>query len=219
MKLYANTQPEHELLNYLGQDAWVRCLYQNVPVYVRVQAKSPRYSENHPYCLVCILRHEDELLLLTATHDTAMAILSDYGTMCILELKVIHPLKVKPTSYFYTEYAPNLGQFDRYMGKDIWVLAKRYSGYEYYVLPISRSGNQLICNWILSDYLTGDYWELSEYEVARIHDEIDTGAEKYSSVDSWEICQPLDVLTSEEILEMIDFHNPEVQTQDEDEED
>lgn len=208
MKLYASIQSEHELLNYLGQDAWVKCKYKHSSyVYVRVLAKVAGFNSYYPRYIVCGLDRDDISHLITDSQDQAMARLTMYSAADIREFEVIHPLDVKPTSYFYTEYSPDVEQFDKFLGKDIWVLARRYGSYEFYVLPIARSGNQLICNFIQYGYIAGDY-SMDLYDYKKLHNDIEINSGKSVSVDAWELISPLDVLTTEEVLDAIDFHNP-----------
>ena len=210
MKIYAGYTDALELEKYAGKDAWVLCEGPEGIVYVRVVAKSDRYPSFAYHYIVNTLDRELEVELLTTNRTVAMGYLTNAYTRDLREFSIVSPLRVLTTNQLYSDYDPDLTEFDKYIGKDVWILAQQYLGYDYYIKPISREGNLLKAKQIPPQYIDRD-WVLLEEDYDRWMEYVSEPSRYVvTSVDSWEITKPIEALTTAEIIDSLnDGYTPE----------
>jgi len=209
MKIYAYTYISNDaktLSEYSGKDVWIKCVdlkYHN-DTYIRIGACLGYFGDDYSNMYNINELSVDELQELTTNPPVPEEIMYQLTTSYTRNLnnfEIVQPMETCTTKDLYPDYIDNSSQLDRYIGKDLWVLASQPGAYTYYIKPISRDGLSLT---------------LSELPVERIdntwgHDgtSIEQILESMKKVhtdfaDSWVLNDPLEVMTTDELLDILE---------------
>ena len=203
MKIYAGYTDYLELAEYVGQDAWIRCDGPRGPEYVRVVAKSNNLGWDFQYT-VNLLSPEKRVALDTiATFDVALGYLTATYTVKLSEFDIHEPKEILTTKQLYPDYDADLTKFDKYINKNVWVLAEEYGGYVYYIMPIRRENNILYSRNVVPEYLDGR-WSIDFDDPQAWADYVQSDKLSVTPVDSWKIITPTEIVTTSDILDAFD---------------
>lgn len=187
MRIFAPYSDGVELAKYAGKDIWIRCLDTNYgnTGYLRVlnSLGGNTYSVNWA---------TDDYL------DKTSFLLSSY-TRNLNSFDIIEPLTTATTKELCPSYQFDPNQFDRFVGKDVWIKVISSQGYEWYIQIIDYNYPLLTLKYVASERIDGTWAALDEPdELERILnrlDEVDTW-----NADSLELVTPIDILTTEELV-------------------
>lgn len=206
MKIYASYTDENILKEYAGKDIWIRCLDNkfNETVYVRVlfPVTSSIYHVN--------IINEDDLHAINKSedHEAAMNEITGSYTRGVYSFEVLDPLVTLTTKEIYPKYNPNYAQFDRFVSKDIWVKVTQYPGYLYYIKILRKNGAFITCSHVPAERVDMDtangIWYVSQETIDYVLNNLDN--EHTDNIDNYVLSEPLEVLTTEELIEMIKLH-------------
>ncbi len=206
MKIYANQTSDIEtLISYAGKDVWILCIGPEGLMYVRVLGPSPRYFNSDTTYRVNLLNNAQLDKFFTAHRSSVMSYLTSTYNFDLSRLEIVWPMQKFSTKDLYSDYDIDITQFDKYIGKDIWILAHAYGGTDYYVKPLSRSGNSLSAKQIPAEYLTAT-WPIEPDDFYRWATYLNNDEYYINGVDSWEIIQPVDLVTSADILAELEYN-------------
>ena len=209
-----------EFDNYIGKDIWVLCvsdINDNWRRYCRFTEKDVKdFNDGRgPVALVSYncLSFEDVNKLPNMSkaqvRNTLTKVYSDYAP----HLKIVRPMSVLTKQDLDTvlgdssEYETFDSVIDKYVGKGYWIKGRLFvsgmgtAGREVYMCPLVKRGHYIALYWIDKYYIED-------------HDELDPDENTYSMMHPWrpssfhideiDICQPLEILTSEEVAEELD---------------
>lgn len=204
MKIYASYTAENILREYAGQDIWIKCLDNkfNETVYVRVlfPVTSSIYHVN--------IITEDDLPAITKSedHEAAMNEITGSYTRGLSSFEILDPLVTLTTKEIYPKYDPDYTQFDKFVGRDIWVKVTQYPGYLYYIKILRKNDAFITCSHVPAERVDTDtpMWYVSQETIDYVLDNLDN--EHTDNIDNYVLSEPLEVLTTEELIEMIKLH-------------
>lgn len=206
MKIYTYTyitDDAETLATYSGKNVWIKCmdLKYSDSVYLRVGTKLGSYGDDYSnMCNVNIL-YVDDLIKLSQgelSGDEFAHLLAASYTRSLNNFAIDNPMEVLTTAELYPGYTDTSTQFDRFIGKDLWVLAHQPGFYTYYIKPISRDGFLFKYCSVPVERITGDWYSDTPFDT--LLDRMEKVHTEY--VDSWVIDTPLDVMTTAEIIDI-----------------
>jgi hypothetical protein len=174
-------------------------------MYVRVLGHSPSYFNSDTTYRVNLLTNTLLDKFFTAHRSAVMYYLTSTYNFDLSRFEIVRPMQKFSTKDLYSDYDIDITQFDKYMGKDIWILARAYGSMDYYVKPLSRNGNSLSAKEIPARYLAPP-WPIEPDDFYRWATYLNNDEYFINGVDSWEILQPVDLVTSADILAELDYN-------------
>lgn len=200
MKVYASDNIDSPLLNYVGKDAWIRCVggsnwYSDV--YVRVV--SHRSGEH--YILNVIHVSEVDELQDVEDEDVLNAINEMYN-YALSYFTPATPLTVWTTAQLFPNLEDPASKLFKYVGKNVWVKVYGHQEQqEYYINILSRQDNLFTCKCIEAVTVDGedDYYE--DYDWGSLMSDLKKPQE--FPVDAFSLITPVEAYTTDEIISMI----------------
>jgi len=220
MKIYATTSSS-DLSSFLGKDIWVKCWC--VPPGCVDSEDDPFVPEQDGelgYARFIEVRtggsfpdYQYELVVYNWIPENDMrhlAELDDRDVRFLLTVRkkqfprgftIVTPLDVIPTSELPVITSEGIDKFDQFIGKELWIKVSAYGGFPKYIRPLARDEYYLRYNKVDSGYV--------DYNYAIEPDGIDyfLKVQHESHVDTLTILKPLEILTTDEILDILE-NNP-----------
>ena len=193
MNIYAATA--NTLRSYLGKNVWVKCLNRNSsePCYVNVVSEGN--SKDHLLGNVFyehVLRYTDPKEIRSELSARDLPIVPE-------DYKIVTPEVILRAEDIY-DVPKYLGELNKYVGKDVWVKVFSYLyNYECYINIISIDGATIKYHPVdagMIDYHSPSDWDCDEFPTEDDLDYVET-----TTLDSLELITPVEVLTTEEIIE------------------
>lgn len=199
MKIYGNTTDNTKFDQFIGKDLWVKCStgFNNTCYYVKFLKRSHKYV----YVLVTLPPSSplfDELAW-DKLHQEAR-------TYSVCSFNPIEPLDILTTEQLFNITATeseDLHVFERYVSRDFWILAKFLHNSWMYYIHINSIENGIMF-YDRADAETLNNLEICEDYYGPPSEDSDLcDYNKVSLVSAWEIVQPIDGMTTDEINESI----------------
>ena len=227
MKIYSSTQPT--LADYEGKDVWVKCFRWGTAAYW-VRVLDTYYYDNGPvyYTVNIISEMELDQLLHPAKWSTYRIDDPNHlplETERVGQLPIVEPVQTKTTKELFdlpdTDYVPD--DFSRFAGRPVWVKVREFGRNfsDWYIHVQQQRGSTLIYDYIDADYLD-DFETCVDHWGPPFEDDGVYGCDAAAHISSFEITQPLEVLTAEEVqdlMEQCDSYWEENHEDEDDEED
>lgn len=203
MRIYCNTEDVNNDITkfdqFIGKDLWVKCStgFNNTCYYVKFLK---RY---HAYIYVLMTLPPSTPLFNELGWDKLHQEASTYS---VYSFNLVEPLDILTTEQLFDMVAAeseDLHLFERYAGRDFWILAKRLSDDWMYYIHINS-----IEDGIMS-YDRADAETLNNPEICEDYfgpPSEDRGLRDYnkvSLVSAWEIVHPMDGMTTDEVDDSI----------------
>ena len=217
MKIYANSD-DVSIKSFIGRDVWVRC---NVRIYNNDHDVYARFLRFHDGLSVSVGGKSYEPITkvyinvipaecINDVHDNFYGDIRRYSSevhdVRIDDIEILHPLDVRKTSdisAFKESVNNDRSIFYEIVDTDMWVRAMKSNGNEYFIHVLS----------IDDDFM--EYEVADAYYIDHLDQCIDTfgppsendifRTRSYSYIDAWDVCQPLDVMSDEEMDEAIEI--------------
>lgn len=227
MKIYcndANSTTATPFDKYIDTGLWVKCVlsynpkyvfyarfldkevdnFDNGEIYVTIrfnQLKLPNGVSQEEvvqrYPLQCEVGSKEFRLLTTEIHDK-------YAD----SLKLAHPVDVRTDEELFgvgDVDVDSTSELDRFVGKDLWVLMELtalHHPQNLYVRLYSKNG----FNYEYKGLPLRWFDDMSQYEFDAHYNYIQDGSLSVSHIDTFEIVHPMDVLSTDEILELLESY-------------
>jgi len=209
MKIYAANKPlpETSFDEYIGKDLWVKCTMfhdDKVFLYVRFLKKFwfELISGKELPALQITYIPERDINLLRRTYPTGFA-----DTCAVFEknIQVVEPLKIYHTSDLY-DYAEKRELLYSLAGSDVWVEA--FDGYSDGFVNIHKIETDIVTYSIIGNEWLEDIEHQKEFSQKNYNFILEQLAQsKYlhkKYIDGISVYEPIHMLTSEEIREMLE---------------
>ena len=207
MKIYAANIPDFktEFDEYIGKDVFVKCIMYEDPVYVRFLSKSYyAYADGRTIPIVKVSYFDAGYLSRYQQTTPKWPYLNDLGdtkNVALTKIRLDTPLTVIPIKDLYGEL-PVRRILPDFVGTDIWIHS--YTSYENYIRVLAIDDGMVKFNWLDMTQL-----ETIENGVQITPGEKDAlddvfSAVNYKFIDGIQIYEPLEMLTTDEITEMIE---------------
>lgn len=211
MKIYAaNTAQDFD--KYVGKDIWVKCYFAFNPesqMWARF-ISNIFTSDSGVSGYLCDTVSDWALNNPNSTIYTGRnRPFVDYGHVIYSDqTKLAYPIETKSTEELFSlvDYTFENNAFDRFVGKNLWIKAYKEAAdknlpYEYYINIESKEGNvinysQVDASYIDNIELCEDSWGPPSESIMESH--------RTSFTDIWGLCDPLEVLTDNEMNDLID---------------
>ena len=212
--IYSSTNTDTPSLDdFIGQDVWVKCKNRRgTDYYVRFLAKTEYPAAFEYQCNVIRASNREELNSCNYFSSAVnINVFTEYKDSASKPLTIDIPLEVIPTSELKFYVSTDRDTIRKFIGKDLWVLfrwhtpSNQIKGPKGLVKFLSSNGDLVRCvviNSTLTDLLLrGEYLSFEEryYLESAISDK--NGCGKH--IDAFEIVKPIDVLTTEEIQDIV----------------
>ena len=220
MKIYATTSSS-DLNSFLGKDIWVKCWCvppgcvdsEDDPFvpeqdgelgYARfIEIRKGGSLPDYQYDLVDFnWIPEDDIRHLAELDDRDVRFLLTVRKKQFPRgFTIVTPLDAIPTSELPVITSEGIDKFDQFIGKELWIKVSAYGSFPKYIRPIARDEYYLRYNKVDSGYIDHNY--------ATEPDDIDyfLKVQQESHVDTLTILKPLEILTTDEILDILE-NNP-----------
>lgn len=206
MKIYAYTyitDDAETLATYSGKNVWIKCidLKYDTELYIRIGTALGSYGDDYSN-----MYNINELPIDTALEISQGKLSSDQigyffassYTRSLNNFAIANPMEVLTTTELYPGYTDTSTQFDRFIGKDLWVLAHQPGFYTYYIKPISRDDSLFKYNSVPVERIIGGWYNDTPFDT--LLDRMEKVHTEY--IDSWVIDTPLEVMTTAEIIDI-----------------
>jgi hypothetical protein len=203
MKIYSATQSEHTLADFVGKDLWVLC--------------ESNTSGRQCYVMVyCTYGSKGYFGCVHSTRGLTEGILTDYTDIGNLFLctyinnnkyTVVEPLQTIPMSDLVVTDKYSEDTLHKLEGKDLWVSTIISCSYSQYYVQVLSINNNIVTYRPIDEFLImqGSAGRQTDIQWA-----IDLAADETTDyeklpIQAFKVQKPLEVLSSEEILEIL--HN------------
>lgn len=214
MRIYCNQSTDaNELTQFIGQDAWVTCI--NIPtetvVYVKIYGQPIGNTSTDSRIFKGNVIPQGEVKRINnpdnCTDWQRNQILTRIIDVDMDDFRVLHPLEVYTTAELFPGYSTNSDALERFVGKDLWVkvveLSSRGFDDTYYMCIKRRVGDIIEFSNIKANLLDYDvedgYFDSDDFRYWT--DGLDFV--DYDHIDNYELCDPPEVLTTEELMEIL----------------
>lgn len=207
MKIYSNTTDNTKFDQFIGKDLWVKC--------------SMGFNNSGPglpcYYVKFLKRHYTYLYVLMTLPPRTPQLFNELKgvselsqearTYSVYDFNLIEPLDILTTEQLFDTSAvdfKDLRLFERYVGRDFWILAKQrlITSWMYYIHINSIENG--VMSYDRADAETLNNSEICEdYYGPPSEDSNLCEYNRVSLVSAWEIVQPIDGMTTDEIEESI----------------
>jgi hypothetical protein len=219
MRIYANQNPlNSELTQFIGKDAWVKCIerangdedivfikifkYYDRDTYYGNRLSERRVEElNNNFSNGFGITEYNLRRILTRLEHYNL----DYLQDC---LEVIHPLEVYTTKELVPGYPGGGEGIEKFIGKDFWVKVYDWTsghlGREIYIKFLRKSGEIINFRSVDADVLEGglEKGHIDADEFRWLTECMED--EEFDHIDNYSVCEPIEVYTDEEIDEFIE---------------
>ena len=217
MKIYATdtSLPATPFDQYLGKDIFVKCImFGDEVVYARFHEKDKVTLKNGKRVPIFRISYFREQYISEYTNNPNLAYLYDLGNLVSININNIvpvTPLEVISIQDLYGELSVReiLSQL---AGSEVWI--KIHAMSDSYIRILDITNNVVTFNWINMEQLNGleEHEALEPFELTALDDVFTATRRRF--IDGILLYEPLDILTTEEIQELID-NCPRVQHRDE----
>ena len=206
MKIYAGYNDGILLEKYAGKDIWVKCIdqYSNLG-YLRVLSAESGRPYDMIYRVNWVTDDDLELMKRRKFTNADVAEFTATYTMNLNNFDVPDPVVTYTTKELCPAYEFDIHQFDRFVGKDLWVRVSGREGYEDYIKIVDYNFPLISCQSVPVERIEGKWYFRDESE-------LNNAFNRMNEVNTWNadnfiISEPLEVLTEEEIKDIItDFY-------------
>ena len=205
MKIYASQNDLGLFETYAGKGVWIFCLDKRTQEDVWLQVLS--ITSGCPGLSQVSIISVDELDSVLSKgddgYDEAIYCLSGIWTRDLSNFTIKDPIEIKSTRELYPNYPTDSDKFDRYIGKDIWVLAYSYTyGCPYYLKVLSRRDDFITANMIEQPAVEPEeIFHPSGRSLFRMLSKLE--AKHLIIAGDWTIATPIETLSTDEIIDIL----------------
>ena len=202
MKIYADNNTKTPFDEYIGKEIWVLCDYVETSSayrsYVRFLKKVVQQSYTLFYVNVIFTStfdREDNDTLLSMSFDTTVTLAKN--------IRPIEPFTTFTTQQLFPNYAfkSARSRFDEFIGQPVWIKISNFEMGTLYVKILDRNKNVVTCESIDSEYV-------DDFEYDDQFRSPSTYVDDFCfQIDGFEICNPLEILTDDEMQEILEYND------------
>ena len=213
MKIYATDTPEHEILKFVGKDLWIKGniiefdgkLSQDYYIHAKDVYTG---HDNTTLVLHCSLVDSEEIDAGEFLHPYTREQLFENFHVNLDRIRLTQPLVILTENELMARIS-DINTLDKFIGTKYWIKVLRDGDPNdfdtFYIHIEHKNGYTIVGDWIEAAYVddykydgtySGPPSEFVEYIPA-----------KYRDIRNWKAVRPLNVITDEELNDILEYNN------------